>query len=443
MRPQRKSIGAAGLSFVLLAHIAGCASLDGGPPPTSKLAVFNQEVAEIAVIAEDNDRAPNELDHKLRLASMAMDLGEGHREYARELLVEVTDTIASSHNHTEFQRRTDGTSSTITAKDKNYFLADPYEQMFAYFYLGLLDFREGEYELARSSFRNATRADEAKLDTGVPSDAYLMYLMEGVTSAILNEPEIANDAFRLADSAFRFRQRLPVVTSTLYRGVGAMVSENAKPGELKILDALFPVLYALVPEIVWTEPDPTAALTTAFARVRDLLRRETDEFADDSLEKALLEALRGRDKLALANDLLNRFESAALTQDISTRLRAIEREEQSFARLLEQCQSGSANTFLLIEQGSGPIKVQGGEYGELVRFWSAPDPVHKVIITITDKATGQLVMGGPTLQGEATDFQATTRDGRGMDSILEGNAQFRDTVFSRDYPYGPVGDRSQ
>ncbi|MCW5558373.1 MAG: hypothetical protein KIT22_11150 [Verrucomicrobiae bacterium] len=77
-----------------------------------------------------------------------------------------------------------------------------------------------------------------------------------------------------------------------------------------------------------------------------------------------------------------------------------------------------ANVLVFIEMGRGPTKYAAGEYGEQLKFQpgSAPDSI------------AVLRTGGQTLRVGAFDdlsWQATTREGRVMDHILQGKAVFK------------------
>ncbi|MCL4218692.1 MAG: hypothetical protein KJ052_17040, partial [Candidatus Hydrogenedentes bacterium] len=130
------------LFFVCLAS-GGCAtrSPEVAPPETKAEAVAHQQ-GVIATAATDEDAQVDLLDHQLRLASMAIDAGD--TELARNTLVEYTDTLSSIYGEETFQSRADKAISKFTAEEEKYFIGDPYEQMMAYLYLGMLDFQAGD-----------------------------------------------------------------------------------------------------------------------------------------------------------------------------------------------------------------------------------------------------------------------------------------------------------
>src|ERR1039458_501743 len=80
-----------------------------------------------------------------------------------------------------------------------------------------------------------------------------------------------------------------------------------------------------------------------------------------------------------------------------------------------------ANALFFVEFGPGPTKFASGEYGEELRFNTAPSPV----------GSAGLRVGGFRMPIAPTDdvgFQATTRGGRVMDHILGNKAVFKSTT---------------
>ncbi|PIP19362.1 MAG: hypothetical protein COX41_03285, partial [Candidatus Omnitrophica bacterium CG23_combo_of_CG06-09_8_20_14_all_41_10] len=82
-------------------------------------------------------------------------------------------------------------------------------------------------------------------------------------------------------------------------------------------------------------------------------------------------------------------------------------------------------TLICIETGRGPLKYQIGTYGEKTIFTIKPYPAVGFSITI-DNFT-QIKAGG-FLRYNDVFYQASTRGGRVMDSILKGKAEFKQTT---------------
>ena len=80
-----------------------------------------------------------------------------------------------------------------------------------------------------------------------------------------------------------------------------------------------------------------------------------------------------------------------------------------------------ANALFFIEFGPGPTKFATGQYGEELRFHTAPSPV-----TSADLKVDALQI--PIAPTDDVNFQATTRGGRVMDHILGNKAVFKSTT---------------
>lgn len=80
-----------------------------------------------------------------------------------------------------------------------------------------------------------------------------------------------------------------------------------------------------------------------------------------------------------------------------------------------------ANVLIFLEMGQGPTKYRAGEYGEQLRF--RPGSASQTVALI--KTGDQQIRVGPF---DDLTYQATTRDGRVMDHVLEGKAVFKSTT---------------
>lgn len=77
-----------------------------------------------------------------------------------------------------------------------------------------------------------------------------------------------------------------------------------------------------------------------------------------------------------------------------------------------------ANVLLFVEYGRGPQKYAGGQYGEQLRFRTAPSQA----VSARLEVAGRTVALGPW---DDLNYQATTRGGRVMDHILGNKAVFK------------------
>ncbi len=80
-----------------------------------------------------------------------------------------------------------------------------------------------------------------------------------------------------------------------------------------------------------------------------------------------------------------------------------------------------ANVLVFVEYGFGPKKYQGGEHGELLKFYTEKSREGRAELEVG----GRIVKLPPY---EDLNFQATTRGGRVMDAVLGNKAVFKQTT---------------
>ena len=80
-----------------------------------------------------------------------------------------------------------------------------------------------------------------------------------------------------------------------------------------------------------------------------------------------------------------------------------------------------ANVLLFVEYGQGPKKYAGGEYGQLLKFFTEKSRVSLAKLTVD----GRTVSLPPY---DDINYQATTRGGRLMDHVLGNKAAFKETA---------------
>ncbi len=409
------------LIVALIISPIGCAGRVSPTLPQSKAQALEQEIARVNAVAEDEKQRGDIVDCQLRLASMALDADRP--DLARQTLIEATENMAGLVADKEFARSEKKALATLGGKEQEkYFLGDPYEQMMAYLYLGILDFQTGEYELARSSFRSATVADEGSKQEGYRSDCYLALLLEGITSKTLGEMGQAEEAFRLAESAYAFRQRMPVFSQALYGGVGRLRPEKASKNELKRLDEMFPLAFSHLPAAVAAYDSPEVIFESVFSSAA----AELDDPEEDTQGRRFLKACDGKKDEALA--LLARFEEAVSKSVSNAALEAATASVDDFKRLVEQCSLPEMNTFIIHQIGQAPAKIRRGKYGEEIQFRSYPCRAQRVLCTVSSEGAHAPTWATLAMPGESIDYQARTRGGREMDHILKGRAQFRDAM---------------
>lgn len=155
---------------------------------------------------------------------------------------------------------------------------------------------------------------------------------------------------------------------------------------------------------------------------------EGDQYKSDEpllyLFNSRVERLLGND--SLSDDLFKQavdafLKSSPLTQDVFEPEMAYVGQDPTVAEgPLKNFIKRDYNVFIIIESGKGPVKGRSGQYGEKAFFWGEDTTIQEVGINID----GQNVSEKPLVADVY--YQATTRGGRKMDSILKGKAQFKD-----------------
>ena len=126
-----------------------------------------------------------------RLAAAA--LRHGQFSEARTALDEALARLGGIFNADKESRRARG---YFTAEAKKTFLGEPYERVMAYYYRGILYWRDGEPDNARACFRSAAFADGDAEDRAFASDYVLLDYLDGLATAKLSGD--GSDAFKRA-----------------------------------------------------------------------------------------------------------------------------------------------------------------------------------------------------------------------------------------------------
>jgi len=404
----------------------GCATRPQVEPLRSKQEVLDVELSEAAAIEQDEKRKEDQVDQRLRVASMAWDVEQP--ELARENLVEATSFMAALTPEKDFHKRAESATRLLGDKEREkYFLGDPHEQLFAYLYLGILDFQAGDYGKALGSFRSAHLADEGSRAEGYKSDCYLALLLEGVTCRMLDDEPGMDEAFRLAERAFAFRQRMPLLKEAFYMGAAEYLTAHSGEKDQERLDALFPLVFGQLPIALTADLEPHGAVDQAFGGARLLLEEEDRRERSDEA-KDVLKRYSGKTDEALED--LGALQSLVLSNITDSRMAATLAAERAFGALIERCNAPETNAFILHQVGAGPAKIRLGKYGQIVQIRPNPCALHRVVTTVRrlDGAGGSPMLASISVLGESVDYQASTRGGREMDHILEGRAKFRDAM---------------
>jgi hypothetical protein len=97
--------------------------------------------------------------------------------------------------------------SLFSAESNKPFIGEPYERVMAYYYRGILYWRDGQPDNARACFRSGQVIDSDPGQQGYEADYILLDYLDGLASAKLGAD--GGDAFRRAQQRLGERQTLP------------------------------------------------------------------------------------------------------------------------------------------------------------------------------------------------------------------------------------------
>lgn len=314
-------------------------------------------------------------------------LTQGKPKEAKDVFME---SYVLMNDITAFKNLELSSVGLISSEMTKGYKGDPYEKVFNSFYVGMLLYADNDLENALAAFKNGILCDSDVTGKLYKSDVALMYLMATRLELMQKNQSMADDFFKQATEAYYLS----------HPDNRLLVSQ--KQGLLDDLDK----------------------------KQKELLEKEAK--ANVKLEKVI-------------NTL--KADIGKLETDIKSVEDKIEENNRKIAiNTLKDFINPDNNTLICIETGRGPLKYQIGTYGEKTIFTIKPYPTVGFSITI-DNFT-QIKAGG-FLRYNDVFYQASTRGGRVMDSILKGKAEFKQTTadvsnalstMSQVYdPYGVLG----
>ena len=379
---------------------------------------------------QDKDLALN----YLRSASCAMSC----RDYtqAKDSLLSATQIMERFEPDGEFK----AVMVEESAKD---FLGDPYEQMMAFFYLGLLDYRDGEYDKALASFKTALLADAGSREERYKADSSMLLLMMGQCHRRLNEPEAAAECFDDAKRVAFFRPRYSTSLQALKEAMEqleAQLDENEKNNKDK-KEELEAAKELCVRELSLSAMDTDsyeAALAAAADGAIDLMGSITTSEKCSKEDKDLHKLLKSEDRRARVLQYIGQLAQAA-TENLS-KIDTAKREQcaRRISGLVDQLSTDSHNVLLFVELGKAPYKYRLGHYGEVYAVGRGWCPARRCEVAVDGKKMGSCCLM------EDVYYQASTRGGRAMDAILKDKAVFKDvTRKSSDFAFDMANEMSR
>ncbi len=401
-----------------------------GAPDSADSPAMTSALDRLTAIAADEAQRPNLVDEQLSVISGAIEAGEF--DVARDLLVDVTQYFETLFSAEGFQKADRKALRSVVGKGESekYFIGDPYEQLFAFLYLGMLDMQYGDLDFARASFKAAAYADKQSSNEGKDVDCYMAFALEGLANAWMGRENDAAAAFEQARRAFRFREIAGQVSRAYTTGHNEMISSPALTPDksnsrtqkrYKVRrDNLFLVGYEQADLSVLLDESPALAVQNSFASARMSITSPQKKSPQENYIESFSE--KKAERLDAAKAVLTEFEEKVLANLSATDEEESKRRQASFDTLLSQLSDPGVNVVVVHARGRGPTKVMGGELGEKLEF--APHPYDGTSRTVHVAWAGNgnpLASFDPTLI-ESVDYQATTRGGRAIDQILARRA---------------------
>jgi hypothetical protein len=187
------------LALVLAAVLGGCASVPDAPPSGRRAGNPDREPREAVV--PDKDRVL----HDYRQAASALRAGRDDEAKAR-----LDDAIARIGGIITNDEQAAKARGLFNAESSKPFIGEPYERVMAYYYRGILYWRDGQPDNARACFRSGQVIDSDPVNGKYQADYVLLDYLEGLASVKLQAD--GADAWARAQGHAGERLKLPAYT---------------------------------------------------------------------------------------------------------------------------------------------------------------------------------------------------------------------------------------
>lgn len=341
-------------------------------------------------------------------------LAQGKAKEAQEAFM---DAYLVMNNISAFKDLESHSVGLMAAEATKAYKGDPYEKVFNSFYVGILFCSDKDFENALAAFKNGILCDSDVESNLYKSDVTLLYLLASRIESIQKNQSMADDYFKQANEAFYLS----------YPDNRPLVSQ-----EQALLDDLAKKQKTLTEKESPYKNEPAPEAPTSQSKGKNFSGTKEVKKMSAKVEKEIN---------ALKADI------SKLEADIKVLTDKIQDNNRKIAiTSLKDLVNLNNNTLLCIETGKGPLKYQMGNYGEKAVFTIKSYRATGFSVTI-DNSTKINV--GSFLKNNDVYYQASTRGGRVMDSILKGKADFKQTTAdvssvlataSQIYdPYGVLG----
>lgn len=305
-------------------------------------------------------------------------LAQGKNKEAQMALM---DAYLVMNNITAFKDLELRSVGLMGAEATKAYKGDPYEKVFNSFYVGMLLCADNDFENSLAAFKNGILCDSDVESNLYKSDVALLYLMASRVEALQKNQSMADDYFKQAQEAYYLS----------YPDNRPLVSQ-----EQSLLDDLSKKQKAL------SEKEAPYKNGPETKKPKKMPAQTEKEINTLSAEISKLET-----------------EIKTLADNIEANNRKI------IISSLRDLVNLNNNTLLCIETGRAPFKYQTGTYGEKAVFTIKPSKISGFKVTLDNFIQ---IQTGSFLKNNDIYYQASTRGGRAMDSILKGKADFKKTT---------------
>ena len=296
------------------------------------------------------------------------------------------------------------------------FLGDPYEQMFANIYLGLLDAHSNDWSKARACFKNAYFCDFGTRKERYQADCVLPLVLEAFSSVQLGEYEYAKEILKEAKQVARWAHVVKNVASIVNEKVEIEVSDLSSFNRLhneKIIVLAADVFLTEFSALSKAEPKKykklfSAARESSFDRAYDLCENVNER---SEIDKPVWEGIRESDFSEMKKHIIE------ITRYVRKHFK---RNSINFKRVnkilagYDKMISNRHNVLIIRQVGNGPRKYREGQYGQTLIISKGSDAQEGVFEIYKNR---EKIASANCLAN--TYFQASTRGGRSMDEILK------------------------
>ena len=379
------------LVLIFAVFLNGCVTTSKIRTKTLSERFYDREYA--AVIADSMREAQNVPENAalcyLRAGSAA--LCSGNASQAKSFFEKANDIIWA------FEQR-DETKAVIGREDSKKFLGAPYERTLASYYLGITDLLTGDYENALASFKTALLADAGGKTQNYNSDIPIVFFLMAHCYNALGENKRAEESMQEVRTVYPKRFMHNVLTDIVSSNVKILGQQNRSSLEFMIAaESVFNDIFIL-------DYEPGESIEEYWAKItKETLVVENGIDTKDVIfwRKKIIDAV----SLKLSQAPIRDYE------------RFINEKEKGISVL-----HYSDNLLIILDLGQGPYKYSSEGHGTICKIQKSSYLGKGVQVTLGDSADRQSTRLADIY------FQASTRGGRKMDSILGNKANFKDTA---------------